>query len=450
MHTSLRKNLQSSHPVYRLPFTDYTPPVSHPVSEPPPQSSRAFGALRHRNFRLFLGGQLVSLTGTWMQSVAQGWLVLQLTNSAFLVGLVSALGSLPVLLFTLYGGVVADRVNRRRFVLLLQTLMLLEASSLAVLTHFGWVTVGWVMVLALVLGTLSAFEIPARQAFVAEMVGKDDLMNAIALNSSVFNVTRVVGPALAGILIAAVGLAVCFLVNALSYLAVIIGLLLMRFAPWSEPVSSGAVRALREGVRYVLGKRRPRLLVILTAVYSIFGFSFIPMLPVFASQTLRVGASGYGGLMSSVGLGASGGALFLAGFGHRFRTRSRRLILWAGMLFGTALIGTAFTRHLIPAMVLLAVAGCAMILNNVLTNTTLQTEAPDELRGRVMGFYSFVIIGMAPLGSLQAGLLAEHLGVAAAIGFGGVVCLFAAVWALRRTEPRNPGRARWGDVAAGE
>ncbi|HXE57770.1 MAG TPA: MFS transporter [Gemmatimonadales bacterium] len=402
---------------------------------PPPRVPHAFGALRHRNFRLFLGGQLVSLTGTWMQSVAQGWLVLELTDSAFYVGLVSALGSLPVLLFTLYGGVVADRVNRRRFVLLLQGLMLVEALALAILTHTGMITVGALMALAAIFGTLSAFEIPARQAFVVEMVGKEDLMNAIALNSSVFNVTRVLGPAIAGVLIASAGIAACFYVNAASYVAVIAGLLAMRLPPWTRPEPVDAVAAFREGMRYVFGQRRPRTLIALAAVYSVFGLAFITMLPVYAARSLGVGAPGYGALMAAVGVGASGGALVLAGFGHRFRRRFV-LVTRAGMVFGAALVLAAVVRSFPLALLLLALAGCAMVATNVLTNTTLQTEAPDHLRGRVIGFYSFVVVGLTPVSSFQAGWISERFGVEASLALGGALCLAAAAWVGTRKASR--------------
>ena len=212
----------------------------------PPPASSVFSALRHRDFRLFLGGQLVSQCGTWVQTVARGWLVLQLTDSAFAVGLVTALGSLPILLFTLYGGVVADRVDKRRFVIVLQSLMLLEALALAVLTHQGWITVHLVMALAAFYGLLSAFEVPARQALVSEIVGREDLMNAIALNSSAFNVARVIGPSIAGGLIATVGLAACFYLNAASYLAVVAGLLLMRVQrPAGRPRRPRSARSRR-------------------------------------------------------------------------------------------------------------------------------------------------------------------------------------------------------------
>lgn len=389
----------------------------------------AFGALRHRNFRLFLGGQFVSLSGTWMQTVAQGWLVLQLTHSAFQVGLVTTINTLPVLLFTLYGGVVADRVNKRRFLLTLQTLMLLEALALALLTASGRVTVGWVMVLAAAQGLLAAFEIPARQSFLVEMTGRDDLMTAIALNSSVFNVTRVIGPAVAGLVIAGVGIAACFFVNAASYLAVLWMLAIMR------PPFAGASTALagrstfRDGWRYIMDTAEPRLLTLLTITFSVFGFSFAPMLPVYASQVLGAGATGYGALMSGVGVGAAAAALFVAAMGHRVH-REGRVFAFA-TLFGLVLLVTSLAGHFVPALILLTLAGCSWALTGILTNTILQTKAPDHLRGRVMGFYSFMVVGMAPLGALQAGWVSEHFGVRASLALGGGICVVAALLAWR-------------------
>jgi MFS family permease len=393
-------------------------------------------ALRHRNYQLFLGGQFLSQCGTWIQSVTRAWLGLQLTNSAFPVGLVTALGSLPILLFTLYGGVVADQVNKRRMVLILQSLMLTEALALAVLTDLKLITVHWIMGLAVFYGLLSAFEVPTRQALISEIVGKADLMNAIALNSSAFNVARVLGPSIAGALIGTVGLAVCFYVNAASYLAVVAGLALMRVAPVERPAPSPALGALREGFGYIFGNPAPRALVILIAVFSVFGFSFVTMMPVFARDVLRLDAGGYGALVSAVGVGASAAAIGAAAFSSRLRTARLASLTW--LLFGILLAAAAFAPGFWTALTLFTLTGCTMALNSILANTQLQLQAPDELRGRVMGFYSFVVLGMAPFGSLQAGWLAEHLGVRAAFGIGGGVCLAAAMVV---EGPRGRGRA---------
>jgi MFS family permease len=418
-------------------------------------SLSVFSALRHRDFRLFLSGQLVSQCGTWVQTVAQGWLVLQLTNSAFAVGLVTALGSLPILLFTLYGGVVADRVDKRRMVLLLQTLMLVEALALAVLTHQGWITVHWVMALAAFYGLLSAFEVPTRQAMVSEIVGKEDLMNAIALNSSAFNVARVIGPTIAGGLIATVGLAACFYVNAASYLAVILGLLLMRASPQRAPSQAPAFGALKEGFGYIFGNPWPRALVAIIAAFSVFGYSFLPMMPVFARDVLGLDADGYGAIVSAVGLGAAAGAIGMAGMAGR--TRSGRLVIGTFALFGVLLASAAYAPGFWSALVLFTAAGSLMAMNGILANTMLQLQAPDHLRGRVMGFYSFVVLGMAPLGAFQAGWVSEHYGARVSFALGGAACVLMAglvgyaVWRERtRSAERREGAVPQVSVAAGE
>lgn len=396
-------------------------------------------ATRHRDFRLFLIGQFVSLCGTWIQVVAQGWLVLQLTNSAFAVGLVTTLGSLPILLLTLYGGVLADRVNKRRFVLLLQSLMVLDGLTLGILTWLHLVTVHWVMGLAVFFGILTAFEVPTRQALIADIVPRKDLLNAIALGSSAFNVARVIGPAIAGVLISTVGLAACFFVNAASYLAVIASLLVMTT---DTPRSTSTVshgQALREGFRYIFGNPWPRALITLVAAFAVFGFPFMTMMPVFARDVLHLDAGGYGAMLSSVGLGAAGAAFFMAAAGGR--VPQPLLVFGSSILFGLILTGAAVAPGFWTAAVLFTLAGCVMALTGIAANNMLQTQAPDALRGRVMGFYAFVVLGMAPFGSFQAGWIAEHLGVRAAVGLGGVACfLVAAVVAWRMREGGRRGQ----------
>jgi MFS family permease len=370
-----------------------------------------------------------------MQVIARGWLVLQLTDSPFAVGLVTALGSLPILFFTLYGGVIADRVNKRRFILILQSLMLAETLVLAVLTATHLITVHWVMALAVFSGLLSAFEVPTRQSFLAEIVDRQDLMNAIALNSSAFNLARVVGPAIAAGLIATVGLAACFFADAASYLAVIISLLRMDPGLAPKGRTDSLAVAMKQGFSFVFGNRWPRALVTLIATFSIFGFSFLPLMPVFARDALGTGASGYGALVASVGIGAAAAAFFMAGFGHR--VRRSRLVLGSSVLFGVMLLAASLAPEFWSALGLFTVTGCVMALNGIAANTTLQSEAPDELRGRVMGFYSFTVLGLAPFGSFQAGWIAEHFGVRVAFQVGGLVCLLVAVivsWRMVRTE----------------
>jgi MFS family permease len=393
---------------------------------------RSLGALTHRNFRFFLLGQGVSLIGTWMQSVAQGWLVLTLTNSPFFVGLVAGLGSLGVLAFTLYAGVVADRRDKRRLVVLTQSLSMVLAFALAALVWTHVVTVWHVLALATMLGIVNAFDIPTRQAFMVELVGKEDLMSAIALNSSMFNAARIVGPAIAGALIGAVGVATCFALNGVSYVAVIAGLVAMRLPRFEPRPATGSVwLGLREVVAFLRSDRRVETLVVLTAVLSVFGFPFLVMMPVFARDVLHVGAAGYGALTAAVGGGGMLGALVIAVNSRRI-VRRGRLMAFGGVAFGLLVLSFAWSRSFVLSLVLLALAGCAMIVNNALTNTMLQTSVPDHLRGRVMGFYSFVFVGLAPLGAFQAGALAERFGAPWAVGTGGLICALAVAGAAWR------------------
>jgi len=383
-----------------------------------------FGALAHRNFRLFFLGQGVSLIGTWMQNVGQGWLVLELTNSPFYVGLVSALGSLGVLLLTIYAGVVVDRTNKHRLVVLTQTLSMLPAFALAALVWSRTVAVWHVAALAAFLGVVNAFDIPARQAFIVDLVGKDDLMNAIALNSSAFNAARVIGPAVAGVLIGVLGVGACFFLNGVSYLAVIAGLVAMRLPRYVPgPPAGSAWAGLSEAVAFIRGDRRIATIVVLMAVLSIFGFSYLVMMPVFARQVLHRGAAGYGLMMTAVGIGALIGALAVASLDRRIRKGPT--LIAAGAAFGLLLVAFALSTSYVVSVALLALTGGAMIVNNALANTTIQEIVPDRLRGRVMGFYSFVFVGLAPLGALEVGTLAERIGTPAAVALGGAATALA-------------------------
>ena len=404
------------------------------------EAARAFrlGALSSRNFRLFVFGQGISLIGTWMQAVALGWLVLEITNSPFAVGLNQALRSFGVLLFTLYAGVIVDRVDKRRLIVGTQVLQMLEALALAALVWTRSVTTWQVMALAVLFGIVNAFDIPARQAFIADLVGREDLMNAIALNSSMFNAARIVGPAVAGVLIGATGVGMCFFLNGVSYVAVVASLLairLPRFVP--QPMPGSAWEGLHQAVAFIRSDARVWALVVLVAVFSVLGFPFLVLMPVVARDVLHTDARGYGLLMASVGVGAMLGALGLAVAGRR--VHKGRALLAGGVAFGALLGLFAAARSVAGALALLALAGCAMIVTTALANTMLQTLVPDALRGRVMAFYAFVFVGMAPLGAFQAGLVAEHTGAPVAIALGGAGCLIAAglaAWRvpeLRRT-----------------
>lgn len=385
-----------------------------------------FAALRHRNFRLFYFGQILSLVGTWMQSTAHGWLVLELTDSELLLGLVTAAGSLPILLFTLYAGVVADRRDKRAILVAAQCGALLLALALAVLTDTGRITIGWILTLVLLSGVANSFEIPTRQSFFAELVEKGDLTNAIALNSSAFNLTRIVGPALAGVLIGSVGIAACFYANAVSYLAVLAGLLLIRRPPVAALAPAESVHEnLREGVRFVWNHRLARALVALIAIASVFGFPYAMLLPVFARDILQVGAPGLGWLLSATGVGSLAGGITVAALGAR--VRRGRLLLAAATGFALLVGAFALSRSLPLSLLLLAATGFCIIPFTATVNALLQSLVPDALRGRVMGVYVFMFLGTTPLGSLQAGAMAKWVGAPVALAISAAVFLVAVL-----------------------
>jgi len=405
--------------------------MAHPTpARPARRSINPFRSLQvHRNFRLFWTGQTVSLIGTWMQQVGQGWLALELTNSAFMVGLVSAAGSFPVLLLSLYGGVVADRRSRLRIVIICQALLLVEAAALWWFTWTGRINVGWLLALTTLGGLISAFEIPARQAMIVELVSREDLVDAIALNSGGFNLARIVGPSIAAIILAKFGLAWCFGINALSYLAVLGSLARIKLPPWT-PVQHlvSPFEQLKQGLNYIRSSRSVSGLMGVIAVYSIFGFQYLTMMPVVARDVLHTGASGYGLLLTFVGIGALTGALSLAGLGARIR-RGRLFAASAYAFAGlTILFSLGRTVHL-AAFVLLFL-GLTMLINGALANGILQSVVPDELRGRVMATYVFVYVGFTPIGSFIAGTVARFVGVQWAIFSGGLVMLAYSMWAF--------------------
>jgi MFS family permease len=393
---------------------------------PAAPSQHPFGALRHRNFRLFFSGQLVSLIGTWMHQVARSWLVLELTNSAFYVGFVAALGTLPVLLFSLYAGAVADRMSKLRLIIMTQTAAMVLSFALAALVLTGAVTVWHIVIIATLIGVVNAFDVPGRQSFFIELVGRDDLMNAIALNSSSFNVTRILGPSVAGLLIGLVGVGACFLLDGVSFMAVIAALLVIRIPPFRRPATRPSAWAhIGEGLRYVASDRRIMALVINIAVLSIFGYPFLVLLPVVAKQVLGKGAIEFGWMSSAVGAGALTGALLLAAFARQIP--KGRVLRWASVSFGVVLAAFAAARGLPLALLVLVGLGFVMITNNATTNTLLQTLAPDDMRGRVMSVYTLAFVGMGPIGAFQAGYFADRFGAPAALGGGAVICLIASL-----------------------
>lgn len=386
----------------------------------------------HRNFRVFWTGQTLSLIGSWMQTMAQGWLALELTNNAFLVALVGAIGALPVLVFSLPAGVVADRMNKLRLVQAMQAFMLCEAVALWLLTLGGIITIEWLLALAALSGVFGAFEIPARQAMMIELVGRDDLPGAIALNSSGFNLARIVGPAVGAVIIASAGIAWCFAVNALSYLAVLVGLFLIRL-PVQRSARRGlsATAAIVQGLRYMAYTPQIRVLMLLITVVSVFGIPYLALMPVVARDVLGTGATGYGSLLTAVGIGGLAGALFLASVGAR--VRRGRMLAWSSMAFAALLIAFSLTRSIRVAWPLLLVVGCAMILNGALANALLQSLVPDEFRGRLMSAYSLVVVGLSQVvGSFLAGTIARAANPEWAIGGGALVILAFSWWAFAK------------------
>ncbi len=396
-----------------------------------------FAALKHRNFKLFFVGQLVSLTGTWMQNTAQGWLVYRLTGSKVLLGTVAAVGSLPMLLLSVWGGSLADRHSKRTVVFFTQSGMMVLAFVYAALVGSGHIRAWHILVLAALGGVAMAFDMPARQAFMVEMTSRQDLMNAVSLNSSIVNGARVIGPAVAGFLMARVGMMMCFLLNGLSFVAVIAGLLMMRlprFVPPAEPASTG--RHMLEGLKYVAGHRRVRALLLLFGVMGIFGWSYSVLLPAYATDILHVGEGRYGALLSANGLGALLGALTVATFGSR--VRPRLLVLGGLWLFSAMLLLLAMVRWYPLVLACLVVGGWGMLLYFSTTNTLIQTGVSDEMRGRVMGIWAVVFGGMMPIGGLESGLLSQAVGVPWTVAVGAMVCATAGLvtwWRVRRVRP---------------
>jgi MFS family permease len=400
-----------------------------------------FRALRHRNYRLFFYGQLVSLIGTWMQSTAMSWLVYQITGSKLLLGVVAAVGSAPMIFFSLWGGAIADRYPKRAIILWTQTAQMIPAFVLAALAWLGLASPWLIIVISAVSGVAMAFDMPARQAFTVEMTSREDLLNAISLNSSVFNGARIIGPAIAGVVIGTFGTPMCFFLNGVSYIAVIIGLLMMRL-PVAPPVAKEVAEPASawSGLIYVLKHRRVRTILALLGIVGIFGWSYAVLLPVFARDVFGLGADGYGVLMSASGVGALLGALTVATAGHVFP--SRTVALGGVWLFSAALLAFSLTTNYYLALVFMMVGGFGMLLFFSTSNSVMQTIVPDEMRGRLMGVWGLVFGAMIPLGSLEAGALAHWLGAPFALGFGAVICAIAGLVALIVIRRREAETAR--------
>ena len=389
----------------------------------PPGGAGTFRALRHRNYRLFYTGQSISLCGTWMQTIAQAWLVLQITDSKVALGTVTMLQFLPITMFVLFAGVIADRVPKRNFIVGTQLLAMAQALTLAALVWSGHVELWHVYVLAFVLGLANAFDQPARQAFVFEMVGRDDLMNAVALNSGMFNGARLVGPAIGGFVIAAVGVKIAFLINGISFVPVIISLIMMRTSElYGLPRRTGKIDPLgelREGLSYAFRTPSALLIVILVAIIGTFGYNFTVMLPLLTRYVLESGEVALGFMTGAVGLGALISALMLAGRA----TASKTTLFVGGTAFALLLGAVALSQWLLVTLAFLFMLGLANTAFASTANTSLQLATPDHLRGRVMSLYMLLFAGSTPIGGYLTGVMAEAWGVQTAIGIEAVLCL---------------------------
>jgi MFS family permease len=399
-----------------------------PDSPASPPTTGVFRALRHRNYRLFFSGQTVSLVGTWITRVATSWLVYRLTGSVLLLGVVGFFGQIPTLILAPFSGVLVDRWNRHRILVVTQVLSMLQSFALAGLSFAGIITVTDVLLLQAAQGIINAFDTPARQSFVVEMVNdRGDLPNAIALNSSMVNLSRVIGPSIGGVIIAAVGEAWCFLIDGVSYIAVIASLVAMRVAVRpKESSTKGISEELLDGFRYVSGFPPVRSALLLLALVSTMGMPYTVLMPAIAIKVLHGGSHTLGFLMTASGCGALAGAFYLAS--RRTVLGLGRVIAIATCAFGVGLVLFSLSRSTLLSLLVLPVAGAGMMVTMASTNTVLQTIVEERLRGRVMAFYAMAFLGTAPIGSLIAGVIADRIGPTATIALGGVACIIGGIW----------------------
>jgi len=381
-----------------------------------------FSSLKVKNYRIYWFGMFVSLIGTWIQIMAESWLVFQLTNSAFLLGVVGFLSSIPVFALSLFGGVLADRLNKRNILITTQTAFMFLAFLLAILTQLKLITPHQIMFIAVLNGIVMAFDAPSRQAVVVELVGRENLFNAIALNSVAFNSSRIIGPALAGVLVATIGMSGCFYLNGISFLAVIIALFLMKIhRNVTSDNNNSALKDLKEGLYFIKNHRSILVLITMVSVVSLFGVSYAILMPIFANEVLKVGVKGLGLLMSSAGFGAVIGALILARLGD-FRNKGKFLILSA-LLFSFSLILFSLSKIYLLSLVTLIFIGGSSVASIALINTILQTKVPDEFRGRVMSVFMLTFAGTMPFGNLISGSIAQLLGVSFTVFLSGMICI---------------------------
>jgi MFS family permease len=410
------------------------PSFAEPAIEARPGSlSHSFRALRHRNYQYFIGGQVISLSGTWMQTVAQSWLVYRLTHSELLLGTAMFCSQIAVFALGPLGGLAADRFSRHKLVITTQTLMMFQAFALAWLTLSGRIQVWEVLALAVVLGAINAFDIPGRQSLLIQMTSKDDLLSAISLNSAVFNTARGVGPGIAGILVAALGEGVCFLLNGVSFLAVIAGLLAMKLAPFARPATASPWRHLVDGFVYTWHRGALRRILAALGAATLSSTPILVLAPVFADQIFQRGSRGLGYLMAAMGIGAVVGTVGLARRTHVAGLPT--VIAYGALLLGAANLAFAASPNFYASVAITFLIGYSLMRQLAAANTTIQTMIPDDYRGRVMSLYSMCVVGIGPFGSLAAGAFAGRFGPRLTMAAGGVLSLVAGSlfgWSLRR------------------
>jgi MFS family permease len=386
-----------------------------------------FRSLKYRNYRLYFAGQSISLIGTWIQRIAMPWLVYRLTDSVLLLGVVSFAGQIPTLLLTPFGGVVSDRWNRYYMLIITQILAMVQALVLTILFFSSSIQVWHIILLSIFLGCINAFDMPVRQAFLVDMIEKrKDLGNAIALNSSMVNSARLLGPSIAGMIIAGPGEGVCFLINGISYFFVIISVLMMKINHVKDiRKKSGVLEGLKSGFTYTFGFSPIRSIILLLALISLMGMSYVVLMPVFAKDILHGGSHTFGFLMGASGIGALIGAIYMAF--KKTVLGLDKIIPFSAALFGSGIIVFSFSRIFIVSLALMVVTGFAMLMQMASSNTIIQTIVDDDKRGRVMSFYIMAFIGIAPFGSLLAGALANKLGAPNTLIIGGIACVLGAV-----------------------
>lgn len=386
----------------------------------------AFPAFKHKNYQLYFLGQLVSLIGTWLQIVAQGWLVLRLTQSALWVGIIFAVNSLPVLFFVLFGGVIVDRFSKTKIIILTQSFSMMLALVQGIITITGVVNVYYIAILTFLLGIVNALDMPARQAYMSEIVDKSDLSSAIALNSGMFNAARVIGPMIAGALIVAIGEGGAFIANGLSFIAPIITLFYIKPKELLAKIHPHPIQAIREGLSYSFTHSTIRTLMIFAAINSIFGWSYITILPVVAKKTFNMNADGLSILYAASGLGAILGTILVSGFSHKIKPMW--YLIGGIILFGCSMLLFAFNNNLLIGLLLLFLSGLGLVMHFSILNTTIQHLSPPHMMGRILSVYTFMFLGLSPLGSLQVGFIAERFGAPSSLAVNAIAILLFATF----------------------